>query len=121
MLCLSHGWYQAVVLHTTTAGTGGLAAHGDGGRPGPCVPSDVVAELVCKCLKAGLLVRPWEQHSAVTPAETIREVIEKVMARDEGLAVRERAKELMEFIRRSVAEGGSSRKDLDDFVAYIAR
>ncbi|CAD6340841.1 unnamed protein product [Miscanthus lutarioriparius] len=81
----------------------------------------LVAELVCKCLKAGILVRPWEQHGAVTPAEAIREVIEKVMARDEGLAVRERAKQLMESIRASVAEGGSSRKDLDDFVAYIAR
>jgi cis-zeatin O-glucosyltransferase len=57
----------------------------------------------------------------VTPAEAIREVIEKVMARDEGLAVRDRAKELMESIRASLAEGGSSRKDLDDFVAYIAR
>jgi hypothetical protein len=30
---LMAGWYQAVVLlHTTTPGTGGLAAHGDGGR-----------------------------------------------------------------------------------------
>jgi hypothetical protein len=27
----------------------------------------------------------------------------------------------MESIRASLAEGGSSRKDLDDFVAYIAR
>jgi cis-zeatin O-glucosyltransferase len=80
-----------------------------------------VAELVCKFLKAGILVRSWEQHGAVTPAEAIREVIEKVMARDEGLAVRDRAKELMESIRASLAEGGSSRKDLDDFVAYIAR
>jgi cis-zeatin O-glucosyltransferase len=37
------------------------------------------------------------------------------------LAERDRAKELMESIRASLAEGGSSRKDLDDFVAYIAR
>ncbi|OEL20213.1 putative cis-zeatin O-glucosyltransferase [Dichanthelium oligosanthes] len=81
----------------------------------------LVAELVCKYLKAGIMVRPWEQHSAVTPAEAIREAIEKAMARDEGLAVRERANALRESIRASVAEGGSSRKDLDDFIAYIAR
>ncbi|XP_062226383.1 putative cis-zeatin O-glucosyltransferase [Phragmites australis] len=81
----------------------------------------LVAELVCKYLKAGILVRPWEKHSVVTPASAIREVIEKAMVGDEGLAVRERAKALRESIRASAAEGGSSRKDLDDFIAYIAR
>jgi hypothetical protein len=43
----------------------------------------LVAELVCKFLRARILVRPWEQHGAMTPAEAIREVIEKVMARDD--------------------------------------
>jgi cis-zeatin O-glucosyltransferase len=119
---LAHGATAAFMSHCGWNSTMESLSHGKPMLAWP-MHSDqpLVAELVCKCLKAGLLVRPWEQHSAVTPAETIREVIEKVMARDEGLAVRERAKELMEFIRRSVAEGGSSRKDLDDFVAYIAR
>ncbi|TVU14938.1 hypothetical protein EJB05_38435, partial [Eragrostis curvula] len=48
-------------------------------------------------------------------------VIEKAMASDEGLAMQERAKELRESIRASVAEGGSSREDLDEFFAYITR
>jgi cis-zeatin O-glucosyltransferase len=66
----------------------------------------LVAELVCKYFKAGVMVRPWEQHGAVTPAGAIREVISKVMTCDEGLAVREKANALGESIRASVAEGG---------------
>jgi len=66
-------------------------------------------------------VRPWEQHGAVAPAGAIREVISKVMTGDEGLAVREKANALGESIRASVAEGGSSRKDLDNFITYITR
>jgi len=81
----------------------------------------LVAELVCKHLQAGVMVRPWEQHGAVTPAGAIREVISKVMTCDEGVAVREKANALGESIRASVAEGGSSRKDLDNFITYITR
>ncbi|CAN6276556.1 unnamed protein product [Urochloa humidicola] len=81
----------------------------------------LVAELVCKYLKVGIMVRPWEQHSAITQAEAICEVVEKAMVNDEGLAMRQRAKALQESIRASIAKGGSSRKDLDDFIAYIIR
>jgi cis-zeatin O-glucosyltransferase len=35
--------------------------------------------------------------------------------------VRQRAKELGEAVRASVADGGNSRKDLDDFIGYITR
>ncbi|CAN6229158.1 unnamed protein product [Urochloa humidicola] len=81
----------------------------------------LVAELVCKYLKVGIMVRPWEQHNAITPAGAICEVIERAMVHHEGLAVRHKAKGLQESIRTSVAKGGSSRKDLDDFIAYIIR
>jgi cis-zeatin O-glucosyltransferase len=81
----------------------------------------LVAELVCKYLKAGMLVRPWVQHNAVTPAEVICEVIERAMVRDEGLAVQKKANTFRESIRASMAEGGSSRKDLEDFITHITR
>ncbi|CAN6249681.1 unnamed protein product [Urochloa humidicola] len=81
----------------------------------------LVAELVCKYLKVGIMVRPWEQHNAITPTGAICEVIERAMVHHEGLAVRHKAKGLQESIRTSVAKGGSSRKDLDDFIAYIIR
>ncbi|KAL6652257.1 hypothetical protein ACP70R_011182 [Stipagrostis hirtigluma subsp. patula] len=79
------------------------------------------AELLCKYLEAGLLVRPWEKHDDVIPADAIQKVIEEAMLSERGMAVRQRAKELGEAVRASRADGGSSRKDLDDFVAYITR
>ncbi|CAL5015504.1 unnamed protein product [Urochloa decumbens] len=79
------------------------------------------AELVCKYLKAGILARPWEQHGEVIPAEAIREVIVSAMVSEEGMAVRQRAKVLGEDVRASLADGGSSRKDLDYFIAHITK
>ena len=79
------------------------------------------AELVCKYLKTGFLVRPCEKHAEVIPAAAIREVIEKIMVSQEGLAMRQRAVALGEAVRASVATGGSSQKELEDFVAHITR
>ncbi|KAF0912190.1 hypothetical protein E2562_013072 [Oryza meyeriana var. granulata] len=79
------------------------------------------AELLCKYLKAGILVRPWEKHNEVTPSKAIQEVIEEAMLTDKGVTMRQRARELGVAIRAAVAAGGSSREDLDDFVAYITR
>ncbi|KAK1684582.1 hypothetical protein QYE76_045430 [Lolium multiflorum] len=79
------------------------------------------AELVCNYLKAGVLVRPWEKHGEVIAAKAIQDVIEEVMLSERGMAVRQRATALGNSVRASVADGGSSRKDLDDFMAYITR
>lgn len=79
------------------------------------------SELLCKYFKAGLLVRPWEKHAEIIPAQAIQKVIEEAMLSDSGMAVRQRAKELGEAVRASVADGGNSRKDLDDFIGYITR
>ncbi|KAF7003068.1 hypothetical protein CFC21_018448 [Triticum aestivum] len=79
------------------------------------------AELVCNYLKAGVLVRPWEKHGEVVTAKAIQEVIEEAMLSDKGMAMRQRASALGEAVRASVVDGGSSRKDLDDFTAYITR
>jgi cis-zeatin O-glucosyltransferase len=79
------------------------------------------AELVCKYLGAGVLVRPWEQRHDVTPAAAIGEAIGRVMASDEGTEMRRRAAELGEAVRGAVAEGGSSRHDLEELVAYMTR
>ncbi|RCV34890.1 hypothetical protein SETIT_7G194600v2 [Setaria italica] len=79
------------------------------------------AELVCKYLKAGFLVRPCEKHAEVVPAATIQQAIEKMMLSDEGLAARQRAMALGEAIRASAAMSGSSHKDLGDFIAHITR
>uniref|UniRef100_A0A8I6WP48 Glycosyltransferase n=2 Tax=Hordeum vulgare subsp. vulgare TaxID=112509 RepID=A0A8I6WP48_HORVV len=79
------------------------------------------AELVCKYLGAGVLVRPWEERGQVTPAAAIREAIERAMRSEEGATVRDKARALGQAIRAAVADGGSSRRDLDDLVAYVTR
>jgi cis-zeatin O-glucosyltransferase len=79
------------------------------------------AELVCNYLKAGILVRPWEKHGQVIAAKAIQEVIEEAMISDKGMAMQRRAMLVGDAVRASVADGGSSRKDLEDFIAYITR
>ncbi|KAL6651763.1 hypothetical protein ACP70R_010688 [Stipagrostis hirtigluma subsp. patula] len=79
------------------------------------------AELACKHLRAGLLVRPVEKHGEVIPAAAIREAIERMMVSDEGREIQRRAMALGEAVRASAAVGGSSRKDLEEFIAHITR
>ncbi|XP_047067895.1 cis-zeatin O-glucosyltransferase 1-like [Lolium rigidum] len=79
------------------------------------------AELVCKYLRAGILVRPWEERGDVTPAATISEAIERAMRSDEGAAIRERARALGDAVCAAHGDGGSSSRDMDDLVAYMTR
>ena len=57
----------------------------------------------------------------MTPAAAIRDTIDRVTASDEGAEIRRRAAALGEAVRGAVAEGGSSRQDLDELVAYVTR
>jgi len=66
-------------------------------------------------------MRPWERRDDVTPASAIRDAIDRVMASEEGAEIRQRAAALGEAVRGAVAEGGSSRWDLDELVAYVKR
>ncbi|PUZ48390.1 hypothetical protein GQ55_7G241600 [Panicum hallii var. hallii] len=119
---LAHGATAAFMSHCGWNSTMESLSHGKPVLAWPMhsdQPWD--SELLCKYLKAGLLVRPWEKHGEIVPAEAIQKVIEEAMLSDSGMAVRQRAKELGEALRASVADGGNSRKDLDNFIAYIAR
>ena len=68
-----------------------------------------------------MLVRPWERRHNVNPAAAIRDAIDRVMASEEGAEIRCRAAALGEAVLGAVAEGGSSRRDLDELVAYVTR
>ncbi|KAL6903358.1 hypothetical protein ACP4OV_004171 [Aristida adscensionis] len=119
---LAHGATAAFMSHCGWNSTMESLSHGKPVLAWPMhsdQPWD--AELLCKYYNAGLLVRPWEKHGEVIPAEAIRKVIEEAMLSDSGMAVRQRAKELGVAVRNSRVEGGSSRKDIDEFIAYITR
>ncbi|XP_066345556.1 putative cis-zeatin O-glucosyltransferase [Miscanthus floridulus] len=119
---LAHGATAAFMSHCGWNSTMESLSHGKPVLAWPMhsdQPWD--SELLCKYLKAGFLVRPWEKHADIIPAQAIQKVIEEAMLSDGGMAVRQRAKELGEAVRASVADGGNSRKDLDDFIGYITR
>ncbi|OIT28896.1 PREDICTED: zeatin O-xylosyltransferase-like [Nicotiana attenuata] len=77
--------------------------------------------LVTDILKIGVLVREWEKREELVSASTIENVVTKLMASEEGDAIRKRAEELGEAVRRSTEKGGSSQMELDSFIAHITR
>ncbi|WVZ86803.1 hypothetical protein U9M48_033531, partial [Paspalum notatum var. saurae] len=117
---LAHGATAAFMSHCGWNSTVESMSHGKAILAWPMhsdQPWDAV--LVCKHLKAGFLVRPCEKHAEVIPAAAIQEVIERMMASEDGLSVRRRAAAIGEAVRAAATAGGSSQKDLDSFIAHI--
>ncbi|WOL06193.1 hypothetical protein Cni_G14925 [Canna indica] len=80
------------------------------------------AVLVTHVLRVGFPVHDWERRAELVPAEAIRRSVERLLSGGaEGEEVRRRARELGDEVRRAMAEGGSSKADLDAFVAHISR
>ncbi|KAJ8548179.1 hypothetical protein K7X08_021415 [Anisodus acutangulus] len=77
--------------------------------------------LVTEMLKIGLIVREWEKREELVSASTIKNVVRKLMASEEGDMIRKRAEELGEAVRRSTEKGSASRVELDSFIAHITR
>ncbi|KAG6496181.1 zeatin O-glucosyltransferase-like [Zingiber officinale] len=78
------------------------------------------ALLVTHLLRVGFPARNWETRAELVPAEAVRDAVEQLMG-EEGEEVKRRARELAAEVRQSTSEGGSSKADLDAFVAHIAR
>ncbi|KAJ6851518.1 cis-zeatin O-glucosyltransferase 1 [Iris pallida] len=83
------------------------------------------AVMVTEYLRTGVAVREWARHRDPVSSEAIEKAIGKVMmvqcCDEEGKEMRKRARLLGEAIRLCVAEGGSSRADMDSFVQHITR
>ncbi|KAM3235144.1 hypothetical protein P3L10_015180 [Capsicum annuum] len=77
--------------------------------------------LVTEMLKIGLIVREWEKREEQVSASTIENVVRKLMASEEGDAIRKRAEELGVAVRRSTEKRGASRMELDSFIVHITR
>nr|XP_010918553.1 putative cis-zeatin O-glucosyltransferase [Elaeis guineensis] len=82
-------------------------------------PSNAV--LVTRHLKVGIMVREWDRREEIVSSSGIEESIKRVMVDDGGKEIRTRAKALGEAVRGAMAEGGSSRAELDSLVARISR
>lgn len=80
--------------------------------------------LITKFLKVGInIFKNWERsRNEVVKSNIIEHVIMTIMLNNtEGNEIRRRAAELGVVIRRSVVEGGVTRKELDSFIAHITR
>ncbi|KAM3342341.1 hypothetical protein P3S68_027307 [Capsicum galapagoense] len=77
--------------------------------------------LVTEILKIDLTVREWENREKLVSASAIENVARKLMALEEGDAIRKRAQELGEVVRRSTEKGGASQIEFDSFIAHITR
>ncbi|KMT16043.1 hypothetical protein BVRB_3g052160 [Beta vulgaris subsp. vulgaris] len=77
--------------------------------------------LITEVLKIGLLIRDWEHRAEVVTSTTVENVVIRLMTSKEGEEMRKRAAELSVAVRGSVEDGGSSRLEVDSFVAHISR
>ncbi|XP_006358040.1 zeatin O-xylosyltransferase-like [Solanum tuberosum] len=110
---MSHyGWNSCIESITMGVPIASWPMHSDQPRNG---------FLVTEILKIGLAVREWEKREELVSASTIEKVVRKLMASEEGDAIRKRSEELGEAVRRSTEKGGSSRIELDSFIAHITR
>ncbi|KAK6791236.1 hypothetical protein RDI58_010317 [Solanum bulbocastanum] len=110
---MSHcGWNSCIESITMGVPIAAWPMHGDQPNNG---------FLVTEILKIGLTVREWEKREELVSASTIEKVVRKLMASEEGDSIRKRAEELGEAVRRSTENGGSSRIELDSFIAHITR
>ncbi|KAK1396572.1 Glycosyltransferase [Heracleum sosnowskyi] len=79
------------------------------------------ALLVTKVLKIGVVVKDWARRDELVESSTIEKAVRQLMVSQEGEEIRKRTVELGMTVKRSVAQGGDTRAEIDDFIAHIRR
>ncbi|CAA2994061.1 zeatin O-glucosyltransferase-like [Olea europaea subsp. europaea] len=77
--------------------------------------------LITKVLKIGLVVKDWKCRNEIVKSLTISTALKRLMASEEGEEMRQRAAELGVAVRKSVAEGGLTRMEMESFISHICR
>ncbi|KAH6817733.1 hypothetical protein C2S51_001336 [Perilla frutescens var. frutescens] len=77
--------------------------------------------LMAEMLKIGVVVRDWSHRNETLRSSSISSLLKRLMVSEKGEEMRRRAAELGGAVRRSVAEGGVTRAEMDSFVAHINR
>ncbi|GFP90959.1 zeatin o-xylosyltransferase [Phtheirospermum japonicum] len=72
-------------------------------------------------LKTGLFVRKWEEMEKLVKASVIKDVVERLMASEEGVEIKKRAAEIRAAVGKAAEEGGECRRELESFIAHINR
>ncbi|KAL8147313.1 zeatin O-glucosyltransferase-like [Apium graveolens] len=79
------------------------------------------AMLITKVLSLGIVVKNLTPANDLVEALHIENAVKKLIASEEGDEMRKRAAELRSNIKKSIAEGGVSRLELDSFIDHITR
>ncbi|XP_073157654.1 zeatin O-glucosyltransferase-like [Henckelia pumila] len=80
------------------------------------------ALFLTEVLKIGFTVGKWEERKEMVKAERIKNVVERLMASEEGDEMRRRAQVLSAAIVESTAaDGGESGREFDEFISHISR
>lgn len=110
---VSHcGWNSCVEAMTAGVAIAAWPMHSDQPRN---------AFLLADVLGVATIMREWDCRNELLTSVMVEKVVRKLMDTKEGAAVRKRAAELGGELRRSMAEGGVSRKELDSLISYILR
>ncbi|XP_077249198.1 zeatin O-glucosyltransferase-like [Tasmannia lanceolata] len=79
------------------------------------------AMLVTEVLKIGVPVMDWARREEMVLSAAVEAAVRRLMVTEEGKDMRSRAEEMGEAIRKAWLEDGSSRTELDYFIAHISR
>lgn len=110
---VSHcGWNSCMEAMTAGVAIAAWPVHSDQPRN---------AFLLVEVLGVGLMMRGWDCRDELLMSGMVEEVIRKLMDSEEGEVIRRRAVELGGELRRSMAEGGVTRNELNSLVSYIRR
>ncbi|KAI3472218.1 hypothetical protein Pfo_029706 [Paulownia fortunei] len=110
---MSHcGWNSCFESLTTGVPVAAWPMHSD---------QPLNAIFLTEILKTGLILREWAQREELVKAQIIKNVVERLMASEEGDEIRKRVEEISAAINKSMEEGGESCRELDTFIAHITR
>lgn len=79
------------------------------------------AVLITKELEIGLVAKDWERRDELVTSLMVENVVRRLMASKGGEDIRRRAAKLGCDVRRSVAQGGVSYVEFNNFIAHITR
>ncbi|XP_076935770.1 zeatin O-xylosyltransferase-like [Bidens hawaiensis] len=77
------------------------------------------AFLITDVIRIGIAVKNWERRNELVKANVIADVVNRLMASEEGAKIRRRAVKLGGEVKESVAEGGVRCREMDSFISYI--
>ncbi|CAA0830380.1 UDP-glycosyltransferase 73B4 [Striga hermonthica] len=79
------------------------------------------ATLVVGVLGMGIVVNEWAGRAELVRAEAVEDAVRRLMGPGEGERVRRRAEDVGKMVRAATKKGGSSRLEMDSFIAHINR